>query len=141
MHYPEQFEIIRRLFEIDPKTFILSIGSLKTWSDNSGGKKALSFLKSQDEKYVFKLIHASEFQMLQSFVESYFNHFFDRFNFETKKYESLLCPILGVFEIKVGNLSYYYMIMENLFYNQSGSMAYDLKGSQNNRLVKKSSDH
>ena len=79
--------------------------------------------------------------MLQSCIESYFCHFFDRFDFDKQEYKSLLCPILGVYEIKVGNVNYFYMIMENLFYNQNSCLAYDLKGSQNNRLVKKEQDN
>jgi len=40
-----------------------------------------------------------------------------------------LAKIFGLFEIKINAISYYYIAMENLFYNTSNDInCYDLKG-------------
>ena len=59
-----------------------------------------------------------------------------RLYFEGKP--SLLCKIYSLFEVHLKGEDYYYVIMENLFYNIKSPdiVVYDLKGSESNRWEK-----
>ena len=52
---------------------------------------------------------------------------------------SLLCKVLGIYQITAEGptkrTTYHFIVMENLFYDQTISYKFDLKGSNRNRYA------
>ena len=69
--------------------------------------------------------------MFKVFSQNYFKYLWK--NIYNEK-PSLLAKIFGMFEIQISNISYYYIVMENIFYGINPKFVYDLKGSVTNRL-------
>ena len=74
--FPRKFEALRLLNKIVLKDFIKSISISHKWL-NSGGKKALAFMMSSDDKYIFKQIKKLEFDSLKEFGKQYFVYYFN----------------------------------------------------------------
>jgi len=127
-HYPVQFELLRLFNGIYLQDYIESISNSCNWN-NSGGKTGANFIKTHDQRFVFKQLEKKEFSMLLSFVQEYFQYTF-------KAYKAndpiLLSKIYGIYEIQHENKSpLYYIAMENLFYGiENHTKVYDLKGSE-----------
>ena len=143
IYYPRQFEALRIVYCSTYEDLLASMLESSVWSNVSGGKSKATFYKTKDEKYLFKSINRSEFQMFLEMAFHYFQHM-DEYLFH--KMPSLLTKTLGVYEIhmkKTGKEeNYYIMMMENLNYGLNlddinSLKSYDLKGSLSNRYVSK----
>ena len=141
IYYPRQFEALRIVYCSTYEDLLASMLESSVWSNVSGGKSKATFYKTKDEKYLFKSINRSEFQMFLEMAFHYFQHM-DEYLFH--KMPSLLTKTLGVYEIhmkKTGKEeNYYIMMMENLNYGLNlddinSLKSYDLKGSLSNRYV------
>lgn len=135
--FAEQFEKLRSDLGIDRKEFIDSLKYCSKWA-STGGKTESDFLKTHDKRFIGKSILANEFEMSMQLAQDYFKYF-NSLKLSEKK--TLLCPIVGIYELKVGTEpTKYLIIMNNLFYGledrASKLKVYDLKGSRKNRLRK-----
>jgi len=59
-----------------------------------GGKTNAVFGTTKDEYFIYKQLKKKEFEMFQSFADSYFQYLFEK---EKKKHETFLAKILGMF--------------------------------------------
>ena len=75
--------------------------------------------------------------MINNYARNFFGYMWKILIGET---ESIMTKIFGLFEVSINNTTYYYMVMENLFYglNNENLKIFDLKGSETNRFVKNS---
>lgn len=117
--------------------FIKSLNTIHNWNV-SGGKSTSKFYKSHNELFVVKKFDdEKEFKMFEQFAGDYFD-FMNRHFLKDKA--SLLCKILGMYEIRDKGASEFYLVMENLYYGMGDPKdlrVYDLKGSETNRWEKK----
>lgn len=136
VYYPAFFEAMRMAYGIDLASFIQSLALNNQWKENSGGKSKAKFIKSYDELFLIKQLQKNEFFMIQSYSKHFFSYMWSVLN---GKNESIMTKIFGLFEVYVNNNTYYYMVMENLFYmlKNENLIIYDLKGSEKNRFAKK----
>ena len=149
--YAKQFEALRIAYCATTEDIIISLSKSTEWSDNSGGKSKSFFLKTLDERFVYKSLTESEFNM---FIDNIFAYFKYISQFLFHKMPSSLAKILGAYKVIAKSPNgkekqYYLILMENLFYgltiggkinyNSVGSnlKVYDLKGSKSNRYIKK----
>src|SRR5690606_9296018 len=124
--------------EISLKSFLNSIACSLNWDDNSGGKTGASFIKSYDQKFVFKEIEDKEYAILQNIAPEYFKYQFECFS---KGKPTVLAKTLGMFEVQCEKNTSYWIAMENLFFGMDPDVKiYDLKGSELNRLVSKNGE-
>ena len=136
VYYPAFFEALRMAHGIPLFDFIQSLALNNQWKENSGGKSKAKFIKSYDELYIIKQLQKNEFFMIQSYAKNFFSYLWKILNGEA---ESIMTKIFGLYEVSVNNMTYYYMVMENLFYGLKSEnlQIFDLKGSETNRFVKK----
>lgn len=136
IYYPLFFEAFRMAYGISLSDFIQSLALNNEWKENSGGKSKARFIKSYDELYIIKQLQKNEFFMISNYAKSFFGYMWKILIRET---ESIMTKIFGLYEVSINNTTYYYMVMENLFYglNNENLTIFDLKGSETNRFVKK----
>lgn len=136
VYYPAFFEAVRMAYGIDLSSFIQSLFLNNQWKGNSGGKSKAKFIKSYDELYIIKQLQKNEFFMIQNYANHFFKYMWGVLKGET---ESVMTKIFGLFEVSINNTTYYYIVMENLFFmlNSENLQIYDLKGSEKNRYSKK----
>ena len=149
--FAKQFEALRIAYCATTEEMITSLSKSIGWTDNSGGKSKATFIKTADERFVYKCIGESEFEM---FIENIFSYFKYMSKFLFHKMPSALAKILGAYKIieKSPNgkeKEYFLILMENIYYglstgsnvtnNKNGTnlKVYDLKGSRANRYIKK----
>jgi len=138
IYYPVQFEALRMLEGLQLGEFLLSLACSQNWDDNSGGKTGASFIKTYDQKFVFKQLDKKEFSMLLGFTPKYLKYMWESNN---KKQPSLLCKIYGIYEIQYEKKTKYLIAMENMFFGFGKSVkVYDLKGSELNRYAGKKNE-
>lgn len=135
--FAEKFERLRMDLGISNEYFVSSLKYCTKWI-STGGKTESDFFKTEDKKFIAKFITTTEYEMALGLASSYFAYF-KSINSSGKK--TLLCPILGIYEMKVGSEPTKYLIlMNNLFYGFEDRIenlkVYDLKGSRKNRLKK-----
>ena len=135
--FAEQFERLRSDLGIDRKEFIDSLKYCTKWA-STGGKTESDFFKTNDKRFIGKSILNNEYEMSMQLAPDYFRYFQSLKISETR---TLLCPIVGIYELKVGTEpTKYLIIMNNLFYGLEDRgislKVYDLKGSRKNRLRK-----
>jgi len=95
----------------------------------STGRSGSFFFQSEDNKYLIKTLPAEEYSMFRKLLPSYYRHLK---NFPN----SLLTRFYGLYKIKIGDTTLYFIIMENLFSSPLEIYEiYDLKGSSVNRSV------
>lgn len=135
VYYAASFEALRLVNNISLSDFIQSLALNSQWKENSGGKSKAKFLKSYDDLYILKQLGKEEFFMFQEYASSYFSY---NWNTIFSGRESLLTKIFGLYEVSTGFNSYYYIAMENLFFELESENyeIYDLKGSELNRYIK-----
>ncbi|RCI01182.1 1-phosphatidylinositol-3-phosphate 5-kinase [Rhizopus azygosporus] len=139
IYYAEQFDMFRKMCGCG-ETFISSLARCNVWN-TAGGKSGSTFLKTKDERFLIKQI--SKFEM-DAFVGSANKYFMYMFNevFD-KGIPTVLCKIFGLYRIGFYNnvsgksMKMDILVMENLFYEHTVKMAYDLKGSLRNRYAAK----
>ena len=158
VYFSRQFEALRITYCATYDEYLSSIAKSHIWDSVSGGKSKASFLKSVDNKYIFKLIKKDEFRM---FCESAFQYFHHIAKHLFHKMPSMLAKIVGVYKIKITTKSsqktnmvnyvenvvgvsdktekIYVIVMENanIDNNKQYIRTYDLKGSNINRYIKK----
>ena len=160
IYYAKQFEILRISYGCTLKDFIHSINKSKNWKDVSGGKSKAKFVKSKDNRFLFKIVNENEFNMFLDSAVSYFHHV-AKYLFHLMP--SCLSKILGAYEIFIKKLNnknnhfdtekFYILLMENNYYgwddknnnnnnvnnsfNNNDLITYDLKGSSINRYILK----
>ena len=164
IYYAKQFEILRITYGCILKDFIHSINKSNNWKDVSGGKSKAKFVKSKDNRFLFKIVNENEFNMFLDSAVSYFHHV-AKYLFHLMP--SCLSKILGAYEIYIKKLNnnknnhfesekFYILLMENNYYgwddinnnnksnlnnnssfNNNDLITYDLKGSSINRYILK----
>jgi len=136
VYYPAFFEALRLASGISLFDFIQSLALNNHWKENSGGKSKARFIKSYDELYIIKQLQKNEFFMIHSYAQNFFSYMWKVLIGEN---ESIMTKIFGLYEVSINNITYYYMVMENLFYGLKSEnlQIFDLKGSETNRFVKK----
>lgn len=132
--FATQFAAIRD--ERNACSYLLSL-SICSSQDMHGGKSGAEFFITGDNKYLVKVISAREFEMFVTNAHTYFEYI-GKCLF--KGLPSLLCKVLGIYQTIVTDVSNkktvsHFVVMENLFYNQSISYKFDLKGSNRNRYA------
>jgi len=135
IYHPAQFEALRFFNNISLEDYLGSISCSNDWNENSGGKTGAKFIKTFDERFVFKELGHKEFKMLLGFVSEYFKYMWEA---ASQKKPSLLAKIYGIYEIQTNDKksTMYFIAMENLFFGTSNSLkVYDLKGSTLNRYA------
>ena len=138
IYYPIQFEALRLSDEISLEQYLISLSSSDEWGSNSGGKTGAKFIKTSNQRFVFKEIEKKEFNMLLSFIKDYFKYLS---LVKAANKPSLIAKIYGIYKVHSDKKPIIYMIaMENIFFGMDKSIkVYDLKGSKANRLSNKES--
>lgn len=141
--FPKRFQALRRYYLGTHIDYIVSICKTKAWA-SSGGKANKGFFATHDKKLVFKNVKKEEFEMFCALAPSYFDHMSKSF-FNNRT--TCLAKIVGAYEIKVTceanpelESKNYILVSENLNLglkkeDEPNIIRYDLKGSENNRLV------
>ncbi|CAJ2671651.1 unnamed protein product [Trifolium pratense] len=132
---PVVFRTLRKLFNVDPADYMLSIcGSEALRELSSPGKSGSFFYLTNDDRYMIKTMKKAEVKVLIKMLPAYYNHFKENQNTLLTKYYGLHCVKLnGPIQRKVR-----FIIMGNLF--SSGYIThrrYDLKGSSLGRTSDK----
>ena len=118
--------------------FLHSIFRSDLWEDNSGGKSQSTFFKSDDNKYVCKVVQSKEIKMFEDMSFSYFEYLSRSFSSQCP---TALGKTLGIYKINVKQgvftKQFYVLMMENLLMgtDETVSIKYDLKGSKRNRYI------
>ncbi|EMD31168.1 hypothetical protein CERSUDRAFT_89288 [Gelatoporia subvermispora B] len=142
VYYARQFDSLRRRCGIQD-TFLQSLARSENWAAD-GGKSKSNFWKTIDDQFIIKTLvnawNVADLHVLNELCPSYF-----RYMDSTASRPTVLAKLLGFYTIEVRNLETGttqakadLLVMENLFYNQKISRAFDLKGIQG-RKVKASS--
>jgi len=115
--------------------FILSLIRCNRW-DAKGGKSGSTFSKTHDDRYILKEVSSNE---LKSFLGVALLYFEYQSNALFEQMPTILAKIYGVYSISIekpsSKISKHLIVMENIFYNQSLSKIYDLKGSKRSRYI------
>ncbi|KAL6079053.1 putative Phosphatidylinositol-4-phosphate 5-kinase [Balamuthia mandrillaris] len=126
---PQVFAFMLQQAKIAVKDYSESFHGLK--QIQSEGRSGSSFFLSADKRILVKTITKGEFRFLRSILASYINHI--RVNPST-----LICQILGLYALKFGDRSVYFMAMLNAFATEKPlAERYDLKGSSEGRSLTK----
>lgn len=145
-YFKEEFEGLRKLFDVSNENFYHSLASSKCF-ETSGGKSDSDFMISVDGKvgqkvatpyitdqYVVKAINSKEIKHFLQFAKDYINYMKQRIQDQRPSY---LCLVYGAFKVREQS----YIIMENLKNFAEGETGdlktYDLKGSEINRFQTK----
>ena len=119
LYFPKKFAALRKFYCGDHIGVVESMMHSAVWIDNSGGKSKALFLKSHDERFIFKEVKESD---MRYFRETFYQHYFD---YLTKgffhNYPITLGKILGAFKVTVQNNTHsektvkkYFFMMENM---------------------------
>ncbi|KAL7711853.1 Cylicin-2 [Entamoeba marina] len=128
---PMAFSIIRKMFGITNEHIINSICSEDSLTPPVGGagKSGSMFMFTKDKQFILKVIPKREAKIVSKTLQQYLNYI--RSNSHT-----LMPKFYGMFRVKPkGDEEYRYLVMNNLFPNQSFPihLKYDLKGSRYGR--------
>ena len=74
VYFPGKFEALRKMYCGSYDSVLNSIVKSRTWGECSGGKSRSSFHRTDDGKYVFKTVNASEIRMFGEISTSYFEY-------------------------------------------------------------------
>ena len=136
VYYVRQFQAMRCYLCPSFLDFVLSMSRSEEEQQHLGKSGAI-FFRSNDGKYIGKLIDEREFNMFADMAPNYFRHTCKSFYHNMP---SRLVHIVGVYRYSVKNLSQntkshsWLLIMRNLDYGISPTaVTYDLKGTLNSR--------
>jgi hypothetical protein len=138
VYFPTQFEALRKMYCGSYNNFLHSIFRSDLWEDNSGGKSQSTFFKSDDNKYICKVVQSKEIKMFEDMSYSYFEYLSRSF---TQQCPTALAKKLGIYKIitKQRGITnqFYVLLMENILLGVDNEVAikYDLKGSKRNRYI------
>ncbi|KAI0773107.1 hypothetical protein BD413DRAFT_539189 [Trametes elegans] len=142
VYYARQFDLLRRRCGVED-VFLRSLARSENWAAE-GGKSRSNFWKTTDNRFIIKTLvnawNVADLQVLIDLGPSYF-----KYMEATASRPTVLAKLLGFYTVEIKNLESGttqakadLLVMENLFYNQSISKTFDLKGIQG-RKVKASS--
>ncbi|XP_071690172.1 phosphatidylinositol 4-phosphate 5-kinase 6-like [Rutidosis leptorrhynchoides] len=132
---PLVFRTLRKLFNVDPADYMLSIcGNDALRELSSPGKSGSFFYLTHDDKYMIKTMKKSEVKVLKRMLPAYFEHVKSFENTLVTKFFGLHCVKLsGPIQKKVR-----FVIMGNLLRTEVPiHRRYDLKGSSHGRITDK----
>ncbi|CDZ97646.1 1-phosphatidylinositol-3-phosphate 5-kinase [Phaffia rhodozyma] len=138
IYYAAAFETLRRRLGIDV-SIIESLENTNLW-DAQGGKSKAAFFKTTDDKFVVKELvskwNISDIQGLLDIAPAYFDFILSSGSAKPTS----LAKIVGFYTCKVHDLDTNQtrkldlLVMENLFYDQTISKTFDLKGIEGRRF-------
>ncbi|XP_028967984.1 1-phosphatidylinositol 3-phosphate 5-kinase [Galendromus occidentalis] len=139
IYYAEQFRKVRSLlFPAGEERFLYSLARCIPW-EAQGGKSGSIFCKTLDDRFILKEMSRSEMECFrQDFGIKYFEYISRA---SKRKHPTVLGKIVGVYRIGYTNsvtnnqCKMDLLVMENLFYERNINLKFDLKGSEQNRLV------
>lgn len=134
-----QFQAVRAVFLNDESDegFIRSLALSTSWNAQ-GGKSGAAFSKTQDGRFVVKCISRTELQMFLDIALEYFKYLADSYAF---KKPTVLCKILGIYQVGYHNkatgkkIMEQVVVMENVFHDRNITRVFDLKGSSRARYT------
>ncbi|KAI3740546.1 hypothetical protein L2E82_31014 [Cichorium intybus] len=132
---PLVFKTLRKLFNVDPADYMLSIcGNDALRELSSPGKSGSFFYLTHDDKYMIKTMKKSEVKVLKRMLPAYYEHVNTFENTLVTKFFGLHCVKLsGPIQKKVR-----FVIMGNLLCTEVPiHRRYDLKGSTHGRITDK----
>ncbi|KAI0511758.1 hypothetical protein KFK09_012390 [Dendrobium nobile] len=132
---PLVFRTLRKLFNLDPGDYMISIcGNDALRELSSPGKSGSFFYLTNDDKYMIKTMKKSEVKVLLRMLPAYYNHVRAFENTLVTKFFGLHCvKLTGAIQKKVR-----FIIMGNLFCTEySIHKRFDLKGSSLGRTTDK----
>ncbi|KAG8050693.1 hypothetical protein GUJ93_ZPchr0009g730 [Zizania palustris] len=135
---PLVFRTLRKLFDVDPADYMISIcGDDALLELSSPGKSGSFFYFTNDDKYMIKTMKKSEVKVLLRMLPAYYKHVRSFDNTLVTKFFGLHCvKITGAIQKKVR-----FVIMGNLFCsNYTIHRRFDLKGSSHGRMTDKPID-
>ena len=93
-----------------------------------GGRSKAFFIFSPNKRFIIKSCTAEEIAVAQRLSSDFATHF-EAFP------QSFLCRILGAYKLSMHGNSFYFFVMENLFWSSESLIheRYDIKGSWVNR--------
>ena len=137
-----QFSAVRQAYigsnEEEESGYIRSLSMARPWNAQ-GGKSGATFLKTADGRFVVKHVTRTELQMFLDYAPAYFEYLSKTF---FHGHTTMLVKVLGVYQIGSYNsisgkrIMDHVVVMENLFYKQVISRAFDLKGSTRSRYTR-----
>ncbi|DBB09234.1 TPA: hypothetical protein ACH3X3_007818 [Trebouxia sp. C0006] len=143
-YYAPQFEALRSsVVEGGQPVFIACLSRCKKWLSR-GGKSAVYFAKTRDERYVVKQLTRSEKQSFLDFAPAYFRYLCGA---HQKEQDTCLAKVLGLYQVSKKNIGSAaagalssgkdsvmdVLVMENVLYAANTTRIYDLKGSERSR--------
>lgn len=143
-YYAPQFEALRDLVvEGGQPVFTACLSRCKKWLSR-GGKSAVYFAKTRDERYVVKQLTRSEKHSFLDFAPAYFRYLAGAFR---KEQDTCLAKVLGLYQVSKKNIGSAaggalssgkdsvmdVLVMENVLYGANTTRIYDLKGSERSR--------
>ncbi|XP_075639395.1 phosphatidylinositol 4-phosphate 5-kinase 4 [Castanea sativa] len=132
---PLVFRTLRKLFNVDPADYMISIcGNDALRELSSPGKSGSFFYLTNDDRYMIKTIKKAEVKVLLRMLSAYYNHFRAFENTLVTKFYGLHCvKLTGTIQKKVR-----FIIMGNLFRSDyTIHRRFDLKGSSLGRTTDK----
>ncbi|XP_019415596.1 PREDICTED: phosphatidylinositol 4-phosphate 5-kinase 1-like isoform X2 [Lupinus angustifolius] len=133
---PVVFRQLRKLFQVDPADYMLSIcGDMTLRELSSPGKSGSFFYLTQDDKFIIKTVKLSEVKVLLRMLPNYYRH--------VSQYEnSLVTKFYGVHCVKpIGGPKTRFIVMGNLFFSEYPiHRRFDLKGSSYGRTTAKTGE-
>eukprot|EP00743_Colponemidia_sp_Colp-15_P004545 GILK01004899.1.p1 GENE.GILK01004899.1~~GILK01004899.1.p1 ORF type:complete len:1879 (+),score=385.22 GILK01004899.1:797-5638(+) len=140
VYFAKQFHALRQRYCGGDRDYIQSLARCKKF-DTTGGKSGAFFSLSADGRFVIKHISRTELKMFVETGLSYFEYMFKAFYHNVP---TLLCKILGVYQITYKDsasgrrFKEHIVVMENLLYgvDRTKCRIFDLKGGLRNRFVK-----
>ncbi|XP_062204213.1 phosphatidylinositol 4-phosphate 5-kinase 6-like isoform X1 [Phragmites australis] len=135
---PLVFRTLRKLFDVDPADYMISIcGDDALRELSSPGKSGSFFYLTNDDKYMIKTMKKSEVKVLLRMLPAYYKHVRAFENTLVTRFFGLHCvKLTGAIQKKVR-----FVIMGNLFCsNYAIHRRFDLKGSSHGRMTDKPID-
>ncbi|KAK3119719.1 hypothetical protein QOZ80_9AG0674270 [Eleusine coracana subsp. coracana] len=137
---PLVFRTLRKLFDVDPADYMISLcGDDALRELSSPGKSGSFFYLTNDDKYMIKTMKKSEVKVLLRMLPAYYKHVRSFENTLVTKFFGLHCvnvKLTGAIQKKVR-----FVIMGNLFCsNYAIHRRFDLKGSSHGRMTDKPID-
>ncbi|KAK8866021.1 hypothetical protein IAR55_001172 [Kwoniella newhampshirensis] len=139
VYYATAFDSLRRRCAID-KSLVTSLERTDVW-DAQGGKSKASFFMTKDKRYIVKELvskwHVSDPQAMLDIAPAYLEHLAGTHNRATS-----LAKIVGFYNVRIDDLQsgtrkqLDLLVMENIFYKQTISKTFDLKGIESRKVTK-----
>lgn len=139
LYYAKQFDALRKKCcrgSEGALEFIRSMCRCKKWGAQ-GGKSAVYFAKTMDDRFVIKQVQRKEMVAFLDFARNYFKYLSDALSSGNP---TCLAKILGLYQVTVKGTTMNLMVMENLLFGRNISCIYDLKGSTRSRYNANASD-